>query len=84
MDRSIGRLLNICRIFVLRRQGVDFLVVFALGVRRNMVRSRINPIFGRRSYESRVVGIGAYLGYARYRGCAMKTPTRVSLVWSVT
>ena len=31
-----------------------------------------------------VVGIGAYLGYARYRGCAMKTPTRVSLVWSVT
>ena len=68
-------MLNICRIFVLRRQGVDFLVVFALGVRRNMVRGRINPIFGRRSYESRVVGIGAYLGYARYRRCAMKTPT---------
>ena len=70
--------------FRFAKTGVDFFVVFALGVRRNMVRGRINPIFGRRSYESRVVGIGAYLGYARYRRCAMKTPTRVSLVWSVT
>ena len=69
---------------MLRKQGVDFLVLFAPGVQRNMVRGRIKQIFVRRSYESRVVGIGAYLGYARYRGCAMKTPTRVSLVWSVT
>ena len=69
---------------MLQRHGVDFLVVFAPGVPRNMVQSRINQIFDCRSYESRVVGIGAYLGYARYRGCAMKTPTRVSLVWSVT
>ena len=52
-----------------------FFAVFAPGVPRNMVRSRINQIFGRRSYESRVVGIGAYLGYARYHRCAMKTPT---------
>ena len=51
------------------------MVVFALDVRRNMVRGRINQIFGRRSYESRVVGIGAYLEYARYYRCAMKTPT---------
>ena len=68
-------MLNICRIFVLRRQGVDFLVVFALGVRRNMVRGRINQIFGRRSYESMVLGDVAYLGYACYCRCAMKTPT---------
>ena len=50
------------------------MVVFALDVRRNMVRGRIDQIFGRRSYESKVVGIGAYLGYARYHRCAMKTP----------
>ena len=58
---------------MLQRHGVDFLAVFAPGVPRNMVRSRIDQIFGRRSYESRVVGIGAYLEY--YRRCAMKTPT---------
>ena len=60
---------------MLRRQGVDFLTLFAPGVQRNMVRGRIKQISGRRSYESRVVGIGAYLGYARYCRCAMKTPT---------
>ena len=60
---------------MLRKQGVDFLALFAPGVQRNMVRGRIKQIFGRRSYESRVVGIGAYLGYARYCRCAMKTPT---------
>ena len=58
-----------------QRQGVDFLAAFAPGVQRNMVRGRIKQISGRRSYESRVVGIGAYLGYARYRRRAMKTPT---------
>ena len=51
------------------------MAVFAPGVPRNMVRGRINKIFGRRSYESRVLGDGAYLGYARYCRCAMKTPT---------
>ena len=60
---------------MLRKQGVDFLALFAPGVQRNMVRGRIKQIFVRRSYESRVVGIGAYLGYARYCRCAMKTPT---------
>ena len=60
---------------MLRKQGVDFLALFAPGVQRNMVRGRIKQIFVRRSYESMVVGIGAYLGYARYRRCAMKTPT---------
>ena len=72
---SLGRYLNRCDIFTLRRYGVDFLAVFAPGVQRNMVRGRIKQIFGRRSYESRVVGIGAYLGYAHYHRCAMKTPT---------
>ena len=51
------------------------MAVFAPGVPRNMVRGRINKIFGRRSYESMVLGDGAYLGYACYRRCAMKTPT---------
>ena len=55
--------------------GLIFLAVFAPGVQRNMVRGRIKQIFGRRSYESRVVGIGAYLGYACYHRCAMETPT---------
>ena len=61
--------------FPVAKTGDDFLTLFALGVQRNMVRGRIKQIFVRRSYESRVVGIGAYLGYARYRRCAMKTPT---------
>ena len=56
-------------------RGLIFLAVFAPGVQRNMVRGRIKQIFVRRSYESWVVGIGAYLGYARYHRCAMKTPT---------
>ena len=56
-------------------RGLIFLAVFAPDVRRNMVRSRIDQIFGRRLYESRVVSIGAYLEYACYRRCAMKTPT---------
>ena len=56
-------------------RGLIFLAVFAPGVQRNMVLGRIKQIFVRRSYESRVVGIGAYLGYARYRRCAMETPT---------
>ena len=56
-------------------RGMTFLAAFAPGVQRNMVRGRIKQIFVRRSYESRVVGIGAYLGYVRYRQCAMKTPT---------
>ena len=60
---------------MLQKQGVDFLALFAPDVQRNMVRGRIKQIFVRRSYESRVVGIGAYLGYVRYRRCAMKTPT---------
>ena len=51
------------------------LAVFALGVPRNKVRGRINQIFGPRFYESTVLGDGAYLGYARYCRCAMKTPT---------
>ena len=51
-DMSLGRQLNRCDIFMLQRHGVDFLAVFAPGVPRNMVRSRINQIFGRRSYES--------------------------------
>ena len=59
----------------MQTHGVDFLAAFAPGVQRNMVRGRIKQIFGRRSYESRVVGIGAYLGYVRYHRCAMKTPT---------
>ena len=56
-------------------RGLIFLAVFAPGVQRNMVRGRIKQIFGLRSYESRVVGMGAYLGYARYHRCAMKTLT---------
>ena len=56
-------------------RGLIFLAVFAPGVQRNIVRGRIKQIFVRRSYESRVVGMGAYLGYARYHRCAMKTPT---------
>ena len=58
------------------------MAVFAPGVPRNKVRGRINQIFGRRSYESRVLGNDAYLGYARYCRCAMKTPTpeQVALV----
>ena len=56
-------------------RGLIFLAVFAPGVQRNMVRGRIKQIFVRRSYESRVVGIGAYLGYACYHRCAMETPT---------
>ena len=61
-------------IFVLRRQGVDFLVALAPGVPRNMVRGRIEKILGRRSHGSRVLGLGAFLGYARYHRCALNTP----------
>ena len=60
--------------FVLRRQGVDFLVELAPDVPRNMVRGRIEKILGRRSYVSRVLGLGAYLGYAHYHRCALDTP----------
>ena len=59
---------------MLRRHGVDFLVALAPGVPRNMVRGRIEKILGRRSYGSRVLGLGAYLGYARYHRCALNTP----------
>ena len=64
---------------MLRKQGVDFLALFAPGVQRNMVRGRIKQIFVRRSYESRVVGIGAYLGCALSSMCYEDTDTQIGL-----
>ena len=40
-----------------------------------MVRGRINQIFGPWTFGSTVLGCGAYLGYARFRRCAVNTPT---------
>ena len=59
---------------MLRRQGVEFLSALAQSFPRNMVRGRIEKILARRSYDSRVLGLGAYLGYARYHRCALNTP----------
>ena len=42
-----------------------------------MVRGRINQIFGRWTFGSMVLGCGAYLGYARFRRCAVNTPTQL-------
>ena len=41
----------------------------------DMVRGRINRSFGHWPFGSVVMGCGAYLGYARFRRCAMNTPT---------
>ena len=59
---------------MLRRQGVEFLSALAQGVPRNMIRGRTEKILARRSSDSRVLGLGAYLGYARYHRCALNTP----------
>ena len=40
-----------------------------------MVRGRTNQIFGRWTFGSMVLRRGAYLGYARFRRCAVNTPT---------
>ena len=62
-------------IFVLGSRRVDFFAVFAPGVPRDMVRGRINQIFVCWSLGPMVLGWDAHLGYARFRRCAINTPT---------
>ena len=62
-------------IFVFGTQGVDFYAFFAPGVPRDMVWCRIKQIFVRWSLGPMVLGWDAHLGYARFRRCAMNTPT---------